>query len=269
VVARVRRIAHQKRVGHAGTLDPMAEGVLPVLLGRATRLADFIQDGRKIYRATIRLGEATDTDDAEGSVVASAPVPPLSDRLISRALVQFTGEIQQTPPQYSALKVAGKRAYAVARRGGEVSLAPRPVTIDAIDLLDWSANDIQLEITCSKGTYIRALARDLGVALGTVGHMTCLVRTQVGPFSIADAVTPDELSRLGPAAVLLPASRAITAAPRFSASADQACRLANGQGVLMEGEKLRADTVWVYDPQNVLVCLATADGTLLRPRLVL
>lgn len=247
----------------------MAEGVLPVLLGRATRLADFIQDGRKIYQATVRLGEATDTDDAEGTVTATAAVPPLSDELIGQALAQFTGEIQQTPPQYSALKVAGRRAYAVARAGGEVTLAPRPVTIDAIDLLDWSAEGIRLEITCSKGTYIRALARDLGTALGTLAHMTALTRSQVGTFRIAEAITLAELAEHGVAAALLPASRAIDDAPRFSASAEQASRLGNGQAVAMESEGLCADTVWVYDPQGVLVCLAAADGTLVRPRIAL
>jgi tRNA pseudouridine55 synthase len=267
VVARVRRIAGQKRVGHAGTLDPMAEGVLPVLLGRATRLADFIQDGRKIYRATIRLGEATDTDDAEGTVTATAPVPLLSKDLISRALTQFTGEILQTPPRYSALKIAGRRAYAVARAGGDVNLAPRLITVDTVHLLGWSGNDIQLEITCSKGTYIRALARDLGVALGTLGHMTALVRTQVGPFHIADASTPGELVERGVAAVVLPASRAIADAPSFSASLDEAARLRNGQPVPVQG--LRAETLWVYDLQGVLVCLASADGTLVRSRLAL
>jgi tRNA pseudouridine55 synthase len=267
VVARVRRIAGQKRVGHAGTLDPMAEGVLPVLLGRATRLADFIQDGRKIYRATIRLGEARDTDDAQGSVTATAPVPLLSDDLVSRALRQFTGHILQTPPRYSALKVAGRRAYAVARAGGTVNLAPRPITVDAIHLLGWSGNDVQLEITCSKGTYIRALARDLGVALGTLGHMTALVRTQVGLFHLGDALTPSELAECALEAAVLPASRAIADAPSLTASVDEAARLVNGQPVPVQG--LRAETVWVYDPQGVLVCLASADGTLLRSRLLL
>src|SRR4030081_2757411 len=184
VVAKVRRLAGQKRVGHAGTLDPMAEGVLPILLGRATRLADYIQLGRKTYVATIRLGVATDTDDAEGTVIGEASIPELSAASIEVVLATFRGAILQPPPQYSALKVAGQRAYAVARAGGEVDLAPRPVTIDELRLLEWSESDLRIEVTCSKGTYIRALARDIAKALHTVGHLTALVRTRVGSFEL-------------------------------------------------------------------------------------
>jgi tRNA pseudouridine55 synthase len=267
VVARMRRLAGQKRVGHAGTLDPMAEGVLPVLLGRATRLADFIQLGRKTYVATVQLGVATDTDDTEGSVIAQAPIPQLFEPSIEVVLATFRGEILQVPPQYSALKVAGRRAYAVARAGGEVDLAPRPVTIDQLRLLGWSESELRLEVTCSKGTYIRALARDVAIALGTVGHLTALSRTQVGSFCLNDAVTPDELAAQGIENALLPAAHALPDSPTYSAKADEAARLANGQAVPVAG--LRAEHVWVYDPSGLLVCLASADGTLLRSRLAL
>jgi tRNA pseudouridine55 synthase len=267
VVARVRRLAGQKRVGHAGTLDPMAEGVLPVLLGRATRLADFIQQGRKTYVATVQLGAATDTDDAEGSVVAESPIPQLSDAAIEVALERFRGDILQIPPQYSALKVAGRRAYAVARAGGEVDLVPRPITIDDLCLLGWSETELRLEVTCSKGTYIRALARDVAIALGTVGHLTALSRTQVGSFRLNDALTPDELAARGIGNALLPPTRALPDSSAYAANADEAARLANGQAVPIAG--LRAEHVWVYDPSGPLVCLASADGTLLRPRLAL
>jgi tRNA pseudouridine55 synthase len=267
VVAKVRRLAGQKRVGHAGTLDPMAEGVLPILLGRATRLADYIQLGRKTYVATIRLGVATDSDDAEGTVIGEASIPELSAASIQVVLANFRGAILQTPPQYSALKVAGRRAYAVARAGGEVDLAPRPVTIDDLRLLEWSESDLRLEVTCSKGTYIRALARDVALALHTVGHLTALVRTRVGSFELGDALTPDELATHGIDAVLQSASRAIPDAPAFSANADDVVHVLNGRAVPAPG--LRAESVWVYDPAGLLVCLASADGTLLRPRLAL
>jgi len=266
-VAKVRRLAGQKRVGHAGTLDPMAEGVLPILLGRATRLADYIQLGRKTYVATVQLGVSMDTDDAEGTLIAESPVPDLSVSSIEVVLAQFRGEISQIPPQYSALKVGGQRAYAVARRGGEVTLAPRTITIDGLQLNNWTATELTLEVTCSKGTYIRALARDIAVALGTVGHLTKLVRTRAGPFDISDALSPDELATYGIGKALLPSSIAIADGARHSATEEETARLANGQAVPIAG--LRADHVWVYDPDGLLVCLASADGTLLRPRIAL
>jgi tRNA pseudouridine55 synthase len=263
----VRRLAGQKRVGHAGTLDPMAEGVLPVLLGRATRLADYIQLGRKTYVATVQLGVAMDSDDAEGTVIAESPVPVLSVSSIEVVLAQFRGEISQTPPQYSALKVGGQRAYAVARAGGAVALAARSVTIDELRLVSWSAAELILEVTCSKGTYIRALARDIAVALGTVGHLSALRRTSVSAFRQEHALTPDELEAQGIATALLPPNAALPAATPYSTSETDAARLGNGQSVPANG--LRAEHVWVYDPDGLLVCLASADGTLLRPRLSL
>ena len=268
MVARVRRVANQKRVGHAGTLDPLADGVLPVLLGRATRLADFIQAGQKTYRAVVCLGSATETDDAEGAVTSVAAVPEVSEaRLSNEVLAAFEGEILQTPPRYSALKVGGRRAYAVARAGGDVDLAPRRVTIHAIRLVHWTPTELTLEVMCSKGTYIRALARDVAVALGTVGHLGGLTRTRVGPFSLDESITLEELAERGAEALTLPASRAIPAAPTFSADQDQIARLANGQAVAADG--LHAEAIWVYDPDGRLVCLASAEGMQLRPRLLL
>jgi tRNA pseudouridine55 synthase len=267
VVAKVRRLAGQKRVGHAGTLDPLAEGVLPILLGRATRLADFVQQGEKTYRAAVALGASTETDDREGSVSATAPVPALSAGRVEEALSAFRGEIMQKPPAYSALKVGGQRAYAVARRGEDVDLAPRPVTIHALDLLSLDESSLELEVTCSKGTYIRALARDLAIALGTLGHLSGLVRTRVGPFRLSDSLTLDAIADRGAAHALLPASQAIPEAPLFNADADQTAKLLNGQAVPVDS--LHAQSVWVYDPSGQLVCLASADGSLLRPRLAL
>jgi tRNA pseudouridine55 synthase len=263
----VRRLAHQKRVGHAGTLDPLAEGVLPVLLGRATRLADFIQSGQKTYLATLSLGVATETDDAEGASVSTAPVPPISDAVLEHVLDGFRGEILQTPPKYSALKVDGRRAYAVARAGREVALVPRQVTIYDLRLKSRSPTELALEVSCSKGTYIRALARDVAIALGTVGHLASLVRTRVGPFVLDASLTPEELATGGIEEALMPASCAIPDAPGFRADHAQASRLLHGQPVDMD--MLRADFVWVYDPDGCLICLATADGSVLRPRFTL
>jgi tRNA pseudouridine55 synthase len=267
VVAKVRGLVAQKRVGHAGTLDPMAEGVLPVLLGRATRLADLIQQGRKTYTATAHLGSSTDTDDTEGTVIGEHPVPPLTEASIETALDRFRGEILQTPPQYSALKVAGRRAYAVARGGGAVELAPRPVCVYELRLLEWSPTELTLEVTCSRGTYIRALARDIAVEFGTLGHLTALVRTRVGPFRLDDALTLDEIASRGVDQAVLPASCALPDAPTYSATPDEALRLANGQTLATAG--VCGASVWVYDPAGRLVCLAAGDGTLLRPRLAL
>jgi tRNA pseudouridine55 synthase len=267
VVARIRRLASQKRVGHAGTLDPLAQGVLPVLLGRATRLADFIQSGRKTYAAVVELGTATETDDSDGAVTATSPVPPLSEQVLRETLLRFQGEILQTPPKYSALKVGGRRAYAVARAGGEVELAPRKITIDDLLLKDWTPTELTLEITCSKGTYIRALARDIATALGTVGHMLSLRRTRVGPFLLENARTLDELTQRGVSGALLAASCAIPDAPTFRANADETEKLRNGRPIAVEF--LRSDSVWVYDPGGQLVCLASAESGWLRPRIAL
>jgi tRNA pseudouridine55 synthase len=267
VVAKVRRLAAQKRVGHAGTLDPMAEGVLPVLLGRATRVADLVQQGHKTYMATIHLGASTETDDAEGSILLERPVPLLTEELVERTLEGFRGEILQTPPRYSAVKVAGRRAYAVARAGGEVELAPRPVSVYDLRLLELSAARLIVEVTCSRGTYIRALARDMAAALDTVGHLTRLVRTRVGSFVLDDALSLEAIAMSGVESALLPASRSLPDAPSCAVSADEALRLVNGQALAAAGQ--RAECIWVYDPHGLLVCLASADGTLLRPRLVL
>jgi tRNA pseudouridine55 synthase len=264
-VARVRRLAGQKRVGHAGTLDPLATGVLPVLLGRATRLMDFIQSGHKTYVAEISLGTSTETDDAEGAVIASAPVPPLDRAMVEDALSRFRGEILQTPPKYSALKVGGQRAYALARAGAEPSLGPRAVTIHRLALLTLSETALCVEVTCSKGTYIRSLARDLAEALGTVGHLAALVRTQVGPFYLKDAASLEDLAV---ERSLLAANCAIPDAPSFTASTEEARRLANGQALAVRNA-LHAECVWVYDPDGRLRCLATADGAQLKPRIAL
>jgi tRNA pseudouridine55 synthase len=268
VVARVRRLAGQRRVGHAGTLDPLADGVLAVLLGRATLLADIVQAGAKEYRARVTLGSATTTDDAEGEVVETAPLPDFSDSDLDEALTRFKGEIQQVPPAFSAIKVDGRRAYSVARKGGAVSLEARSVTVYALHLVERSDRDLVLDVTCSKGTYVRALARDLAHSLGTVGHLSALTRTRVGPFDLGDALTLEQVAEQGVAAVLLPPDAALPDAPEYCATAEEARLLHNGRAVEVPG--FAANLVRVYGPaSHSLQWVGQADGRVLRPRLTL
>ncbi|HET9452179.1 MAG TPA: tRNA pseudouridine(55) synthase TruB, partial [Aggregicoccus sp.] len=188
VVRQVRSFLRIKKVGHTGTLDPMATGVLPLCLGEATKIAGHILEGDKAYEATVRLGAETDTQDAEGKVVREAPVPPLSLELLEPALARFRGSFEQLPPMYSAVKVDGKRLYALARAGEEVERAARRVTVHELTLRDFSASELKLSVRCSKGFFVRTLAFDLGRALGCGAHLTALRRTASGPFTLAHAL---------------------------------------------------------------------------------
>ena len=192
VVARVRRLAQTRKVGHAGTLDPMATGVLVLGIGRATRLLGHLALTDKTYEATVRLGVTTVTDDAEGDVLAVRDAAGVGD--LAAALAALTGDIEQVPSAVSAIKVAGVRSYARVRAGEEVHLAARRVTVSELTVLARRGDDVDLRVTCSSGTYVRALARDLGVALGVGGHLTALRRTRVGPFDLAASRTLDQLA---------------------------------------------------------------------------
>jgi tRNA pseudouridine55 synthase len=192
VVARVRRLLRQKRVGHAGTLDPLASGVLPVLVGQATRLAEYLSESGKAYRALVRFGTVTTTYDAEGEVVREAPVALTRDE-IAAVLPEFLGEQEQVPPVYSAVKRGGRPLYALARAGEEVRPEPRHVRIDALRILSWDAPDLALAIDCGKGTYIRSLAHDLGARLGPGAYLAALVRTRSGPFRLQESITLEGL----------------------------------------------------------------------------
>lgn len=200
VVGRVRRLAGTRKVGHAGTLDPMATGVLVVGVNRATRLLGHLSLTEKEYRATIRLGQATVTDDADGEFTSTPGASEVTETVVRELLPNFTGDIAQRPSSVSAIKVNGVRSYAKVRAGEEVELAARPVTISRYELLDYRRTesngvvviDLDVEVECSSGTYIRALARDLGDLLGVGGHLTALRRTRVGPFDLASATTLDE-----------------------------------------------------------------------------
>jgi tRNA pseudouridine55 synthase len=193
VVARARRIVGERRVGHAGTLDPAATGVLPLAVGLATRTVEYLADADKSYRATIRFGVTTDSADADGDVVATADVSHLTMDVLRPAIDSFTGEIMQKPPMHSAIKVDGKRLYELARAGVVADVKARPITVHEVTVIDWTMPDLTLDITCSKGTYIRSIARDLGQAVGTGAHLAGLVRTRSGPFTLDDAMSLEEL----------------------------------------------------------------------------
>jgi len=195
VVDRVCRIVRSKRVGHAGTLDPLATGVLVVAVGKATRLVEYVQAQRKTYRAGFLLGQTSDTDDMEGAIsIRGAVHTPIREE-IDRALMPFIGRIQQTPPKFSAIKLQGRRAYDLARSGAELELQPRPVDVYRIEIEEYSFPKLRLEIECGSGTYIRSIARDLGEALGVGGLMETLERNAVGVFRLKDGVSLDELDQ--------------------------------------------------------------------------
>ena len=236
-VSAVKRILRQAgepktKVGHGGTLDPLASGVLPIALGEATKLAGRMLDATKAYDFTIRFGEETDTLDAEGKVIATRDIRP-THKQIEAILPRFTGEIEQVPPAFSALKIEGKAAYARARAGEEVDLKPRRVTIHALEMIEASADSATLSATVSKGTYIRSLARDIAHALNTVGHVTMLRRTRAGPFSLNQAISLDFLEEAAKARRLtrtvLPLDAALDDIPALPVTPDQAQLLRHGQ----------------------------------------
>jgi tRNA pseudouridine55 synthase len=212
VVGRVRRITQAAKLGHGGTLDPMATGVRPIALGEATKTVAYVMDGAKRYRFTVRWGEARDTDDADGAVTATSPARP-TEAEIRAALPAFTGEIVQGPPAYSAIKINGQRAYDLARKNAAVAPEPRTVRIDVFELVAMNdADRTTFEVACGKGAYMRALARDLGLALGTFGHIAALRRLSVGPFAEADAVRLERLESDGVEAHLFPVETALAMA---------------------------------------------------------
>jgi tRNA pseudouridine55 synthase len=233
-VALVKRGLSARKAGHAGTLDPLASGILPIALGEATKTVPFIMDGRKSYVFTVAWGAETNTDDAEGEVVARTDRLP-SPAEIEALLPRFTGSIQQVPPRFSAIKIQGERAYDLARDGEVVELQPRVVEIDRLALVRHEGNRSVIEADCGKGTYVRAIARDLGRALGCLGHIAALRRTRVGPFSDADAVTVDHVAT-DPAA-LRPVETALSDIPSIAVSRDMAGRLMRGQSIILRGRE--------------------------------
>jgi tRNA pseudouridine55 synthase len=237
VVGRVRRLTNAAKAGHAGTLDPLATGILPIALGEATKTVAYVQDGAKTYRFTVRWGEERTTDDAEGEVTRTDPGRP-SAAEIQALLPAFTGLIQQAPPAFSAIKLDGERAYDLARAGATVDLAPRPVRIDRFVLFGQIGPDeAEFEVDCGKGAYVRALARDLGRRLGCFGHVTALRRTRVGPYREAAAFSLAKLAELcdkpAPFEYLLPVETALDDIPALAVTGPQAERLHNGQPIMV------------------------------------
>ena len=240
-VGAVRRLYDARKAGHAGTLDPLATGLLPIALGEATKTVPYAVDGTKHYRFTVRWGAATDTDDAEGRITETSTVRPTRDA-IEALLPQFTGDISQVPPAYSAIKVAGERAYDLAREGETVTLEARTVHVEALELIEMPDPDTaSFRARCGKGTYVRALARDMGNVLGCLGHLTSLRRTRVGTFEESKALTLEALEATKEGgedallARLLPVEAALQDLPMVSVGQSDAARLLRGQPVLMRG----------------------------------
>lgn len=267
VVARVRAVARQRRVGHAGTLDPLATGVLVVCLGRATRLAEYLTASPKQYRACVRLGIATDSYDAAGQVVAERPVTASREQ-VEAALERFRGTILQVPPMVSALKRDGKRLYELARQGVEVERAARPVEISDLKLVSWTPPDLVLEVTCSPGTYIRSLAHDLGQVLGCGAHVTSLVRLASGDFRLEDALPLADLpERL--ASALLPLDAGLGRYPALHLDEAAAHVVRSGRALPAEGAA--AGLARAYGPDGALLAIVAylPERQVWQPRKVL
>lgn len=233
VVSEVRRRLDVRQVGHTGTLDPLASGLLPVLVGEATKLTPYLMDLDKVYEATVRLGAATDTYDSEGRVVSEGDFSSVTLASLTAALGAFVGRIRQRPPAYSAIKRNGKRLYELARAGeSDLAIEPREVVVHEIDLLGFAPPDLRLRVRCGKGTYIRSIAHDLGEALGAGAHLTALRRTRIGAFSVDDAA--DVFAAVEVATALLPIERAVSHLPSVTVSAEQERRLRMGQQAALE-----------------------------------
>jgi tRNA pseudouridine55 synthase len=267
VVAKLRKLVGTKRVGHAGTLDPMATGVLVVGVEKATRLLGYLALTEKEYSATIRLGQTTDTDDADGEIIDHVPVQQVGEAELLRGIQTLTGEIRQVPPGVSAIKVGGQRAYKLARAGAAPELAARPVTVHEFALTEMrpaagDALDVDVRVTCSSGTYIRALARDLGAGLGVGGHLTALRRTRVGPYLATQACTLDQLaaSASSPGGIeLVPLAAAAAAAFSRRILTDAEARTI-GHGGRLPATGAGDVPVAAFAPDGSLVALLTDEG---------
>jgi tRNA pseudouridine55 synthase len=263
VVERVRKASGFRRVGHAGTLDPLAEGVLLVCFGQGTRVTRYLTEGRKVYRASIHLGVATDTGDAEGQILSNVDIGEMPLERIEEALASFRGSILQVPPLFSALKRKGVPLYRLARRGVKAELPPRPVEIYRLEVIDWTSPVLSLEVECSPGTYLRALARDLGERLGCGGHISSLVRLASGHFTLEGAVSPKEVEerfasgRWGE--ITHPIDEALLRFEALLVDEEGAQMIRRGQGVA--GEPLNGPLARAYSPEGkFLALLAFREG---------
>ena len=279
VVARARRATHIKQIGHAGTLDPMATGVLVLCIGQATRLSEYLLGEDKAYVGRIKLGERTNTDDAEGEVVEQRPVPPISDEQLRALERQFTGEIQQVPPQFSAIKRGGQRAYALARKGEAVELEARLARIYRMKLAceaneTGPCNELTINVACASGTYIRSLARDIGEALDCGGHLTMLQRTQIDRFTLDKAISIEALADWQ--THLLPMDEAVLEMPALHLDEAQTKRVLQGQfldvGIVTKDAFVPArlnNLCRLYNEQGNLIAIGRHEGPLVKPVKVL
>lgn len=273
VIGRVRRLTDARKIGHGGTLDPLATGILPIALGEATKTLPHVVDASKAYDFVVRWGAATDTDDAEGEVVETSDVRPTREEIIA-ALPGFVGEIEQVPPAFSAIKVDGARAYDLARQGEEVALKPRTVTVHDLQLLDEAhvaghdvgPDEAAFRLDCGKGTYVRAIARDLARVLGTCGHVVALRRTRVGPFDEGRAISLDSLNDLvhsaPPEKAVLPVETALDDIPALAVTGGEAQRLRQGQAVQVPNRRQGVVRVMADD---ALIALGDLDKGRLKP----
>ena len=267
---KVRRLFDARKAGHTGNLDPFATGMLPICLGEASKTAAFMLDADKTYRATARLGVATDTGDTEGAVTREAPVPALDAAAIDAAMAALTGEIEQVPPMYSALKRDGRPLYELARQGIDVERPPRPVTIHRLERVDWTPPMLTFEVCCSKGTYVRVLAEDLAARLGTCAHLVSLRRTAVSPFEAHAMVTMEQLEgaaeKGGLEAFLLPPDAGLAGWPRVGLDEASAERFCHGNPVAV---RAGAGPARVYGPEGTILGLGEVDAAgRLSPRRV-
>ncbi len=264
VAAKLRGVFHERRVGHGGTLDPMATGVLPVFIGRATRAAEFLESAEKEYVAGLRLGVVTDTQDTSGTVLETNSVCVTRAQL-EAALRQFLGPIEQIPPMYSAIKINGQKLYELARRGQEVARRPRSITIHALELLEGEGADWTIRVRCSKGTYVRTLCHDLGRALGCGGCMSSLRRTRAGSFTLAQAVTMQQVLDFAagqdPQQLLMPVDAVFAAHPPLIVTLGQAAKLKNGAQV--KDWQFQPGMYRVYAEDGEFLLLGRVEGGVL------
>ena len=259
VVDSVRRTLATRKVGHAGTLDPMATGLLLIGVGRATRLLRFLGALAKTYEGTLRLGVETDTLDADGTVVRESPME-ITEEQVSEAMRSRVGESLQRPPDYSAVKVGGRKLYDAARQGDRLEAKPRPIRVDAFDLLSFAPPDATFRVTCSGGTYVRVLASDVGTALSCGAHLTALRRTAIGPHPVEDAVAPDDVGDP------LPVHAAVGHLPRLDLEAEEAVAASHGRPL---GPAGLAGPYAVFGPDGLLIGVYEDDGPRARPRVIL
>lgn len=263
-VGKVRRLINAQKAGHAGTLDPLAEGILPIALGEATKTIPYIQDRSKIYEFTATWGAQTTTDDAEGDIIANSDARPARED-IQALLPAYTGAIEQTPPQFSAIKIDGQRAYDLARDGQEVEIKSRIVQIETLEILEHTGDTTRFQTLCGKGTYIRSLARDIGAELGCYGHVTFLKRTKVGPFTTDNAIFLDSLEEMEHSArlneALCPLETALDDIPALAIKEDETARLRNGQALsLVSRPDFERISRLGIDPKYEYEVFATHNG---------